>query len=600
MGQLGAYSLTATGLVPAGDDREILALARQIAHHTLPHEAFYRAPGYPAVLALGLKLGVPDAGLLLFARGLNALCHLLTAVLVGRLARSLWASRAAGLTAAALVGFNPVLLHFAGDALDITLAITLMTAGIVSLIHAQHGHCSPGLASFWLSLAALCRPQLVPLLLLPPLLSLYLPCRRGQNLLRALAPAALIFVCFGLVNQQLADDFRLLPWQGAYNLWAANHPGANGRYFDQTLSVDSYDPAANTARLESEALYLQREPTAPQDYPSVTRYWQAQALASIRESPAAWLALMGQKLRYLLNNEEQYNNKTYAFYKARSRWLGPNPLCWALVLTCGVAGAAVGWKRREFRLLLLAIGLCAGGVLLYYVSDRFRAPLVPLLSVLAGGITQLRFSPDSGRAAGWALTALVLALLPVAYDPRETLIQDHMMVAASATALGRHAEALGELAAAAETNSQRPTFVALSCIVRFNAWLADAGPSKSAWIENCQQAAAGSASARLLSAHAAWLAGNVQAAVVGWREAAVPGGPDEATALAALSVARALTEAEQRRFIDLANQGSESVLAVLANAGDEERRQQLLMVQGPLRAESAMRAAKRLWGKPAP
>ena len=56
MGQLGAYSLTATGLVPAGDDREILALARQIAHHTLPHEAFYRAPGYPAVLALGLGL----------------------------------------------------------------------------------------------------------------------------------------------------------------------------------------------------------------------------------------------------------------------------------------------------------------------------------------------------------------------------------------------------------------------------------------------------------------------------------------------------------------------------------------------------------------
>ena len=600
MGQLGAYSLTATGLVPAGDDREILALARQIAHHTLPHEAFYRAPGYPAVLALGLQLGVPDAGLLLFARGLNALCHLITAVLVGRLARSLWASRAAGLLAAALVGFNPVLLHFAGDALDITLAITLMTAGIVSLVHAQRGRCSPGLASFWLSLAALCRPQLVPLLLLPPLLSRYLPRRKGQDFLRALAPAALVFGCFGLVNQQLADDFRLLPWQGAYNLWAANHPGANGRYFEQTLSVDSYDPAANTARLESETLYRQRAPTAPQDYPSATRYWQAQALASIRESPAAWLALMGQKLRYLLNNEEQYNNKTYAFHKARSRWLSPNPLCWALVLTCGVAGGAMGWKRQDLKLLLLAIGLCAGGVLLYYVSDRFRAPLVPLLSVLAGGLTRLRLTRDSGRAAGWALTALVLALLPVGYDPRETFIQDHMMVAASATALGRHAEALGELAAATQTDSQRTRFVALSCVVQFNAWLADAENATSAWTENCQQAGARSASARLLNAHAAWRAGKVQAAIAGWREAAVPGGPDEATALAALSVARALTEAEQRRFIDLANQGSESVLAVLANAGDVGRRQQLLETLGPARAQSAKRAARRLWDKPAP
>jgi len=598
VGQLGAYSLTATGLVPAGDDREILALARQIAHHTLPHEAFYRAPGYPAVLALGLKLGVPDAGLLLFARGLNALCHLLTAVLVGRLARSLWASRAAGLTAAALVGFNPVLLHFAGDALDITLAITLMTAGIVSLIHAQHGRCSPGLASFWLSLAALCRPQLVPLLLLPLLLSLARP--KWPSLLRAVIPAALLFGSFGFINHQLADDFRLLPWQGAYNLWAANHPGANGRYFEQTLSVDSYDPAANTARLESEALYRQRAPTAPQDYPSVTRYWQAQALASIRESPAAWLALMGQKLRYLLNNEEQYNNKTYAFYKARSRWLGPNPLCWALVLACGVAGGVLGWKRREFRILLLAIGLCAGGVLLYYVSDRFRAPLVPLLSVLAGGITQLRFTPDSGRAAGWALTALALALPPVGYDPQETLIQDHMMVAASATALGRHAEALGELAAAPQRDSRRPSFITLSCIVQFNAWLADVRNSTDAWIENCQQAAASSASARLLNAHAAWRAGNVEAAIAGWRAAAVQGGPDEASALAALSVAHALTAAEQQRLTALADQGSESVLAVMANAGDEGRQQQLKRALGPVRAQSAVRAAKRLWEKPAP
>jgi hypothetical protein len=498
------------------------------------------------------------------------------------------------------VGFNPVLLHFAGDALDITLAITLMTAGIVSLIHAQHGRRSAGLASFWFSLAALCRPQLLPLLLLPPLLSLSRPRPKWPSLLRAVIPAALLFGSFGFINHQLADDFRLLPWQGAYNLWAANHPGANGRYFEQTLSVDSYDPAANTARLESEALYRQRAPTAPQDYPSVTRYWQAQALASIRESPAAWLALMGQKLRYLLNNEEQYNNKTYAFYKARSRWLSPNPLCWALVLTCGVAGGVLGWKRQDSRLLLLAIGLCAGGVLLYYVSDRFRAPLVPLLSVLAGGVTRLRLTRESARAAGLALTALGLALLPVGYDPRETFIQDHMMVAASATALGRHAEALGELAAATQRDSQRPSFITLSCIVQFNAWLADAKNSTIAWTENCRQAAASSASARLLNAHAAWRAGNVQAAIAGWREAAVPGGPDEASALAALSVAHALTEAEQRRLTALADQGSESVLAVMANAGDEGRQQQLQKALGPVRAQSAVRAAKRLWDTPAP
>jgi len=80
----------------------------------------------------------------------------------------------------------------------------------------------------------------------------------------------------------------------------------------------------------------------------------------------------------------------------------------------------------------------------------------------------------------------------------------------------------------------------------------------------------------------------------------VPGGPDEASALAALSVAHALTKAEQRRLTALADQGSESVLAVMASAGDEDRRQQLKKALGPVRAQSAVRAAKRLWDRPAP
>ena len=48
------YGQTPLGLVPIADDRELLALARQIAGDSLPREAFYRAPGYPAVLALAL------------------------------------------------------------------------------------------------------------------------------------------------------------------------------------------------------------------------------------------------------------------------------------------------------------------------------------------------------------------------------------------------------------------------------------------------------------------------------------------------------------------------------------------------------------------
>ena len=43
----------------------------------------------------------------------------------------------------------------------------------------------------------------------------------------------LVLGAFGAFNYVIAGDFRVTPWQGAYNLWAANRPGAHGRYFDE-------------------------------------------------------------------------------------------------------------------------------------------------------------------------------------------------------------------------------------------------------------------------------------------------------------------------------------------------------------------------------
>ena len=71
----------------------------------------------------------------------------------------------------------------------------------------------------------------------------------------------------GGVNAALSGEFRVLPWQGAFNLWAANRPGAHGRYFEQFARVASYAEGTNPARLESERLYRELNPQAPADAP---------------------------------------------------------------------------------------------------------------------------------------------------------------------------------------------------------------------------------------------------------------------------------------------------------------------------------------------
>lgn len=591
------YGHTPLGLVPVTDDRELLALARQIAGGSLPHEAFYRAPGYSALLALALKLGWPDAGLLGFARLLNSLCHLLTTALCFQLASRLWQRPAAAYLAASLVGFNPVLLHFAGDALDITLALSLLMLALCALVPRNTQVAKVGQASLWLAAASLCRPQLLPLCALPALLALSGGRReRPGRLARATLPGLLVMLLFGAINFQLAGDFRMLPWQGAYNLWAANTPGANGRYFEQTLVIDSYDESSNPARLESEARYRQLVPDAPADYITQSHFWRARTLAAIAADPAAWLALMTTKLRYLLSGEEQYNNKTYAFHKARSPWLRFNPIGWTLIFALAMTALGLHAGAGGVRVPVLACLLIAGGVLLFYVSDRFRAPLVPVLAVLAGGICRWRPGLPLQRAAASGLIALALACFPVDYDPRETETQDHLLLATSANALGRYAEALREIDAARAPS--RPAVITLRCVVGFNAWLTAISTDEAGWTADCRRAAAWSAIARLQTAHADWRAGHTREAVAGWRELAQRTGSLQTGALAGLWQAGALDELTAGRVKALLEQGDVLLLGVAASQGDGQAARRLTDLLGASAAAREQAAVARLWGAP--
>ena len=591
------YGLTPLGLAPGADDRELLALARQIANGTLPREAFYRAPGYPAVLALALKLGLPDAALLGFARLLNSLCHLLTTALCFQVAGRLWQRPAAAYLAAGLVGFNPVLLHFAGDALDITLALSLLLLALNALLPRVGRAAALGQASLWLVAASLCRPQLLPLCALPALLAWSgNGAGRPARLARATLPGLVLLLGFGGLNFHLAGDFRLLPWQGAYNLWAANKPGANGRYFEQTLVIDSYDEASNPARLEAEALYRQLAPGAPDDYSSQTLFWRTRILQTIAAEPAAWLALMATKLRYLLSGEEQYNNKTYAFHKARSPWLRFNPLGWTLVFVLAMGALGMHAGASAVRVPLLAALLIAAGVLLFFVSDRFRAPLVPVLAVLAGGLCRWRPGSPARRAAASGVFALALAACPVGYDPQETVAQDHLLIAVSANRLGRFAEALSEIDAASALAPDRPAIISLRCVIGFNVWLSGTGTDESGWTSDCRRAAAWSAVARLQSAHADWRAGRTREALAAWRELAQDKSPLQAGALAGLLQADALDGRSLGAVQRLLDSGDPLLLAVAAARGDATAAKRLVSLFGEATAARERAAVERLWG----
>lgn len=593
------YSSTALGLAPVLDGREQLELATRIAHGTLPVEPYYRAALYPSLVAWLIEAGVTAQQLPFAARLLNGVLHLLSTALVWMLTMRVWRRSGAAALAALLFGMNPVVQHFAADPLDLTLAMTFMLGGILAGLRALTGEVVDRVAlvcaALLLTSAMLARPQM--LLLLPVLLGLMLARAEGRRLLHwALLPMVVLAALMGLANVQISGDFRILPWQGAYNLWAANGPDANGRYFTQREKIAVYVEGSNPARVESERLYQRDNPGAPTDYASMSRYWHQRTVDYVLSTPKAWLRLVASKAWYLLNNFEQYDIKTYDFHKARSPWLRYNPLGWSWLLAAAVAALVMHSHNRVARTIVLYALAYGSGLLLSYVSARFRLPLVPLLAVLAGGVLARVERRIMWRGALSA--ALVLAVSRQAMAPGEaerTFLQDHLLSARAALTLGFYDEALSDVRQALAIAPRDATARELLCVTSFNAWLRAAQFQTQGPLAQCSDAVAISPVAQRAMGILYWRQGRAHAARKLWLALVVKGGVEHDAALAALVMTQ--TKVTQLDNLDWRRSGewSNELLFALTARGNGQARAIVLTRLAPAEIDRQTQALAKLF-----
>lgn len=475
LGHLGWYLGTPLGRVPVLDERENLDLAAAIASGSLAHAPFYRAPGYALALACLRWAGVPASGLFAAALLLGVALHALGAALVARIARR-WFGGPAALCAGLLFALDPVLVHFATQALDATMSLTLFLAGLDLLLQAAE---SRGRARLWAAAgvlwacATLVRPNYLLVWVTAPALALLLPGPRAQRMKAGAAALCGALLFAGMAAWQWSESgvAGFLPWQGAYNLWAANRPGANGRFYTQQVSLPPDLARPNPARAESIILYEKETRGAPADIPAMSSYWRGRFLGEVTSHPLRWCALMARKAYALANNWEQYNNKTFAFHKALSPWLRWNPVCWGLLLVLGTGGAArlARESPRQAAVLACAGAACAASIILFFVSARFRLPLAAVLAALAGGAVGLpaawRGWPSSWRlGAVAAAAAAALAAFSSLGGVRDasTFAADHTLLARAAFTVGDDATALSEAREALKMQPWNPDAAAIA------------------------------------------------------------------------------------------------------------------------------------------
>jgi tetratricopeptide (TPR) repeat protein len=237
-----------------------------------------------------------------------------------------------------------------------------------------------------LSVAATAKPFILlffPLVLLGWLAPTGRVSRLGQSnaALALLAGAALVFGPVSLRNLVVTGDVSPFPATGGFAFYLGNNPSADG-----TLVVPTHLGVWNSteAYASSTLAYPSRRLGRPVGPSEASMFWFREGLRFWEEAPGPAARLTLRKVALLFNAHEVGDNYVYGSFRARVgllRWLPDH----TAILALGVLGLLAGARRWD-RLgpVLLMAGTFVAVLPLFWMSGRFRYPLVVLLCLFAG------------------------------------------------------------------------------------------------------------------------------------------------------------------------------------------------------------------------
>jgi tetratricopeptide (TPR) repeat protein len=390
--------------------------ARRIAGGDwLGHDVFYQAPLYPYFLAAVYRtLGESAIAVRLTQACIGATsCALVAAAGMSLFSR--W-----GALAGLALAFYPTAIFLDG-LLEKSSLVMCFTAALLALLARPPERMTPRHwlgAGVILGLLALTREN--ALLLALPIL-LWIRAAAPASSLKAatlfLAGCAIVLLPVGLRNLAVSGELHLTTSQFGPNFYIGNHAGATGSYDALVVGHgNAADEREDATRLAEQASGHRLSPK------EVSTFWTKQALAYIRSQPRAWLGLMARKLALTFNAAYISDTESLDVY-AEWSWL-LRLLRWfdfGVVLALGTLGVAL--TRRSWRRLWVFYGVGATyalSVALFYVFERYRFPIVPILLLFAaGGLAEARRMLEQPRrrslapAAAAAIGALALAHLPL-------------------------------------------------------------------------------------------------------------------------------------------------------------------------------------------
>jgi tetratricopeptide (TPR) repeat protein len=224
-----------------------------------------------------------------------------------------------------------------------------------------------------------------------------------------------------LHNAVASRDFVLINYDDGFNLYLGNSPWATGISY-------SFPPfiSADTRPEEITETLVARQASGGNELsPSaVSAYWRNQALTYIFENPVHIVKMWRTKFLAFWNVEQQFDNYDIPFIQQNFPTVLSLPLVTLRLISPLAFLAAVGlWRTRHEKIVpfVLLGTIYMGSVLLFYVTDRYRLPMLIFLLPLAGAVVptivtlaQSKRWRSLGAALVAAIVMTILSLWPQA------------------------------------------------------------------------------------------------------------------------------------------------------------------------------------------
>jgi tetratricopeptide (TPR) repeat protein len=371
--------------------------------------AFFVDPLYAYVLGAVYALFGHN---LLVVRLLQVGLGVATCWLAARIARRAYGDAALATVAALLVALFIPAVHYESAIEKTTLGVFLLALALERYLAG-----AAFAAGVVLGLGVLARGTLLVLL---PFGALGLLDRRAwsTSLRRAalFAGGALAVVALATAHNLAAGGELVLTTANAGQNFFIGQQIENTQGVYRPPSFVRPDPRFEEIDFRAEA---EKRAGAPLDAGGTSSFWLQQGLASAFADPGAAVSRTLLKLYLFWHQYETPDNDNIELIADVSPVLRLPVLWMGLLAPLALLGAVVGWRRRPVRVLVATAALYCLAVIGFFVLARFRAPLVPVLAVLAaGGIGWLRATFAAGaweRGAAAAALAGGLALVLCTY-----------------------------------------------------------------------------------------------------------------------------------------------------------------------------------------